>query len=594
MTSNHHRSSPRSGDLNSTDLYVPNRFRGHGAGDYLLLTTLMRGDRRVHMIAIMVTVAFFVLALRLVYVTLPDLGASVASVANAAYHNGSPINPQRPAIRDRHGRLLATDIVTHDFYVDTRKIENPQASAMAMATVLRNRDHDALYKKLASRRANIRIASGLVPHEHEALHQLGIAGVNFKSNRRRLYPDGRLFSHILGFTGSDHTGLVGFERYLDNNFPLAVDDPTAPVFLAVDAAVQHATRDTLANAIKTYRAKAGVAIVLDIHNGEIAAMVSLPDFDPNTDRNSHEEMFFNQASLGLYEMGSVFKLFTMATALDAGTIDIHSRFDVTEPLRIGAFTIKDFKPFKGSLTTPEVLLKSSNIGIAKIAAGVGADRLQRRFSDFGLLAPLDIELGERATPLQPQQWGKIATATIAYGYGLSVSPLHVAVAAARMLNGGYAITPTLLRRDKAISFPQILDTKTSETLLWIARRNVIVGTARRAEAQHYPVAGKTGTAEKAVAGGYDHDALRTSFVGVFPYPKPRYLVLVSLDEPKSTPDSYGWATSGWNAAPTASRLIERIAPLLRVTPSYPPTPKRPPARATPTPSRSHVVAGVGR
>jgi len=364
------------------------------------------------------------------------------------------------------------------------------------------------------------------------------------------------------------------EQFVDDNPQLAMSHAGSAggedsVTLSLDLGVQHVLREELKSAVTAFHAKAASGIVMDVHSGEVLAIASLPDYDPNRREQALDKNRLNRIGSGVYEMGSVFKIFTVAGALDSGVATMRSSYDASSPIKVGSFSISDFHGKNRSLTVPEIFIYSSNIGSAKMALDMGIDRHRAFLKKLGLLGRVRTELGYAPAPIIPQHWQRLNTMTIAFGHGLSVTPLQLAASALPLVNGGIGVTPTFLPRspDEAMAVsPRVLKASTSESMLQLMRLNVLKGTAKRAEAIGYRVGGKTGTAEKVVGGRYNTSALLTSFLAAFPTDAPEYLVLVMLDEPQRVAASGNQATAGVNAAPTARKIIERIAPILGVAP----------------------------
>jgi cell division protein FtsI (penicillin-binding protein 3) len=393
---------------------------------------------------------------------------------------------------------------------------------------------------------------------------------------RRVYPMGKLAAHVLGFVDLDSKGIAGIEKYLDDRgalYTASLAEPETrsamPATLSIDVRVQHALTDELTRAIVKYRAKAGGGVILDAGTGEVLALVSLPDFNPNSQKKVFTTDQMNRMTSGVFELGSVIKAVTFAMALDYGVADLDSRFDARMPLIIGRARIDDYHPTHRILTVPEIFINSSNIGTAKMALEVGTERHQAFLRRVGLFDRLVTEVPESAKPLLPPRWGKLVTATAAFGHGFAVQPLQGASVVAGLLNGGVLIPPTFIKRDHSEAEGlgrRVIKTETSNKLRYLFRLNAQKGTATRADALGYRVGGKTGTAEKVVNGRYVHDQRLNAFIGAFPMEAPHYVLLVLLDDPQPLPETYGFATAGWNAVPTAGRIIERIAPMLGVEP----------------------------
>jgi cell division protein FtsI (penicillin-binding protein 3) len=330
--------------------------------------------------------------------------------------------------------------------------------------------------------------------------------------------------------------------------------------------VQHALQDELAGAVAAFQAKGAAGIVLDVTSGEVLALASLPDFDPNEPGEAAKDALFNRATLGVFEMGSTFKIFSTAMALDTQKVTFASQFDATSPITHGRFTISDFHPENRVLSVPEVFVHSSNIGTAKMALEVGTNVQKAYLAKMGLLMPVASEIKETGTPIAPKTWGELETMTVSYGHGIAITPMHVATASAALVNGGKLVKPTFVKREAGtvVPFTRVVSEQTSAQMRDLLRLAVTQGTGSKADVPGYPVGGKTGTAEKATGGDYAPKRLLSSFVGVFPARAPSYLVLIMLDEPQGNETTEGFATAGWTAAPTAGKVIARIAPMLNV------------------------------
>jgi cell division protein FtsI (penicillin-binding protein 3) len=476
----------------------------------------------------------------------------------------------RPDIVDRNGEVMATDIVTASLYADGRAIVDPVETARQLASALPDLDVDDLTEKLESRRAFIWLKRDMTPKQQYAVHYLGLPGLGYRREQKRVYPNGHSSSHVLGSVDIDNRGTAGMERYIDKSLLLgqgdAGGDRARPVPLSIDMRVQFALRDELAKGIEEFKAKAAVGIIMDVHTGEVVAMSSLPDFDPNDPMASSEDSRFNRATLGVYELGSVFKTVTLAAALDSGKVKIDDRFDATQPIKMGRFTIHDFHAENRWLSVPEIFMVSSNIGTAKIALQLGTDDYRAYLARFGLLTRPNIELPEAGSPLLPPRWGELSTITASFGQGIAVTPLQVVSAMAMIVNGGTQVRPSFLRQDSVKVGPNLISHDASDEMRDMLRLVVTDGTGRKADVPGYPVIGKTGTAEKAVNGGYAQHRLISSFLSAFPANNPRYAMFIMFDEPQGSKATYGYATAGWNAAPVTARVVKRVAPLLGLQP----------------------------
>ena len=480
----------------------------------------------------------------------------------------------RPDILDRNGELLATDIKGATLYADPQRVIDQDELVEQVTGVLPDVNAAELRAKLKAGRRFVRIKRELTPKQQAEIHELGLPGLAFIEEYRRVYPVGATASHVVGLVDVDSKGLAGIEKFIDDNPQLVMAHAETAsgeqsVSLSLDLGVQHVLREELGRAMATYHAKAAGGIVLDVHSGEVLALASLPDYDPNHREQALDKDRLNRMSSGVYEMGSVFKVFTVAGVLDEGLASLHSVYDASSPIHYASFTIEDFHGQKRPLTVPEVFIYSSNIGAAKMALQMGVDRHRAFLKKLGLTSRLSTELGESAAPIIPTHWQKLNTMTIAFGHGMSVTPLQLAAATLPLVNGGIAVTPTFLPRSREEGYgagTRVLKQQTSAAMLKLMRLNVLKGTGKRANAEGYRVGGKTGTAEKVVGRHYSTSALLTSFLATFPTDAPEYVVLVMLDEPQRVEASGNQATAGTNAAPTASKIIERIAPILGVAP----------------------------
>jgi cell division protein FtsI (penicillin-binding protein 3) len=489
----------------------------------------------------------------------------------------SRVTASRPDIVDRNGEVLATDINTASLYAEPRRSVDADEALEKLLTVLPDLNVEQTWNRLKSDAGFIWLRRQLSPRQQQAIMQLGIPGVGFRTEKRRFYPGGPTAAHIVGLVNVDNKGIAGIEKYVDDQgladlqaTGLAVPKDLEPVRLSIDLRVQHILRDELEQAMERYRAIGAGAVVLNTRTGEVLGMASLPDYDPNNPFNAHEKDRLNRMSAGVYEMGSTFKGFTLAMALDAGTATLNSRFDASRPIQIARHTIRDFHGKGRVLTVPEVFIYSSNIGTARMAETVSVDHHRAFFRSIGLLDRMKTELPEVARPTEPSEWKRIHQITISFGHGVATTPLQTAMSAAAMLNGGFLIQPTFLPRTEEQALAgatQVIKEKTSAMMRYLFRLNVEKGSGRRAEVPGYFVGGKTGTAEKVVNGRYSNDKRFNGFLAGFPANDPDYIVLVVLDEPK--PEKPGMsATSGLNTAPVVGNIIRRSAALLGVKPDF--------------------------
>jgi cell division protein FtsI (penicillin-binding protein 3) len=515
------------------------------------------GHNRLIVVGALFGLVFSTIAGRLVEITL----LAPAEPRMSSVRRALPI--ERGEITDRNGVLLASSLGMISVYADPRKILDPADAAQQLARVLPDINETTIRNRLASARSFVYVKRDLTPRQEYDVNRLGIPGVFFQREDKRLYPQGPIVSHVLGFSDVDNHGLAGVEKFMDERLR-----GSEAIQLSIDLRVQNIVRQELAASIAKFSSVGGAAIVMDAHTGELLALVSLPDFDPNEPGTASDDARFNRATLGVYEMGSTFKIFNTAMALDSGATTLAGRFDATHPIPIGRFTISDYHAEKRWLSVPEIFMYSSNIGSAKMALEAGT-ATQRAFLDrMHMLAPLKIELPEVGHPHMPMPWRPINTMTIAFGHGISVSPLHLAAGTAAVVNGGIYVEPTLVKHEPGEPMPgeRVMSSKTSESMRKLMRLVVEQGTGKMAAVPGYMVGGKTGTAEKAAKGGYREKALISSFMAAFPMNDPQYVVLGMLDEPKGTKDTYNFATAGWTAAPMVGRMIGRIGPLLGMMP----------------------------
>lgn len=534
----------------------------------------LAGQNRIRLISLCFGAAFVAIGAQLTHLTIfpkQDDGPPRAAVEE---------HLPRPDILDRNGVLLATDVAVASIYADPSKIIDIDEAIELLTATLPDLDAKELRRKLMGSKHFAWIKRQASPEERDAVYNLGIPGVSYMNERRRVYPQGHLGAQVVGYVDLDTKGIAGLERYLDGQgalYTASLADPsehkTAPAQSSIDIRVQAAMVDEISKAITQFSAIAGGGIVMNIKTGEVLSLVSLPDFNPNQEKKSFTKEQQNHMTSGVYELGSVIKAVTFAMAFDYGTATLESRYDARFPLVIGKNRINDFHAQRKVLTVPEVFTNSSNIGTARMALEVGLERHQAFLRRVGLFERLQTELPESAKPLLPKRWSRLASATAAFGHGFAVQPLQGAAVVAGLINGGHLMTPTFLKRseeDALAGSQAVVKPHTSEMLRYLFRLNAQVGSAAKADVIGYRVGGKTGTAEKVVNGRYAKDKRLASFIGAFPMEDPKYLVLVMLDEPQATPETYGFATAGWNAVPTAGKIIERIAPMLGIEPEFTP------------------------
>ncbi len=484
----------------------------------------------------------------------------------------------RPNILDRNGAILATDIKAPSLYAEPRKLIDIDDAEEQLTAALPDLDGKELHERLASKRGFVWLKREITPKQQAEIHRLGIPGVGFLTENKRVYPNGPTVSQVIGLVNIDNQGIAGMEKWVDGQglaalhmAGLATDRLQRPVQLSLDLRAQYAMRDELVKARAKFHAKAAAGLILNVNTGEVVALVSEPDYDPNNPREANDPSRINRLTTGVFEMGSTFKVLTVAMALDDGKATLKSKFDASHPLHYGRFFIHDYEPKGRALSVPEIFTFSSNIGAARMALAVGVDGHKAFLKKMGQLDRLRTELPESAEPLVPKHWGELNTVTIAFGHGLSVAPLQAAMGIAATVNGGLLIKPTFLKRSRAAALKvakRVLKPQTSLDMRYLLRLNAEIGTAKLANVPGFYVGGKTGTAEKVVNGRYAKHKLLTDFMAVLPADKPRYLLMIMLDEPQPVPGTHGFATAGWNAGPTASKVIARVAPLLDIEPRF--------------------------
>ncbi len=484
----------------------------------------------------------------------------------------------RPDIVDRNGEVLATDVKAPSLFGEPRRIIDKDEAIELLTATLPDLDTSEVRDRLSSKKGFVWLKREITPKQQQEIHRLGIPGIGFLRENKRVYPTGNEVAHLIGLVNIDNQGIAGMEKWLDSNgladlhrAGFATDRLQRPVELSVDLRVEHALRDELLKAKEKFRAKAASGLVSNVRTGEIVAMVSVPDFDPNSPKEAHDPDRINRLTTGVYEMGSTFKAFTLAMALDSGKYDLNSMWDARGPLHYGKFAIHDDEPKGRFLSMKEVFTFSSNVGAARIALSQGVEAHKAFLRKMGQLERLRTELPESASPILPRHWGELNTVTIAFGHGIAVAPLQAVMGIDALVNGGYLIPPTFMKRseEEAMAIAKrVIKPETSEKMRFLMRLNAEIGTARKADVKGYYIGGKTGTAEKVVNGRYARKRVLTAFTAVLPADNPRYQLLVMLDEPQALKETYGFITSGWNAVPTGGNVIARIAPLLGIEPRF--------------------------
>ena len=537
----------------------------------------MRAEGRLLVMGAMFALAYGAIGVR--------MGALAGTVPEEPQSTvvGNPIFGQRADIVDRNGRILATNLDTHALYAHPRDMVDPEQTARELAAIFPELKVDQLVKDFTGTRKFVWIRRQLSPEQMQQVHDIGSPGLVFGPREMRLYPNGAIAAHILGgasygregVASAEVIGVAGVERKFDEY----LRDPAnegAPLELSIDLTIQAAAEEVLAGGMSIMNAKGAASVLMDVHTGEIISMVSLPDFDPNKrpqvllTGDQSDSPLFNRAVQGVYELGSTFKIFAVTQAMELGLINPETMINTKGPLQWGKFRIRDFHDYGAQLSATDVIVQSSNIGTARIAMQIGAERQQEFLRSLGFMEATPVELQEAPSgvPLLPRKWSELSTMTISYGHGLSSSPLHLATAYSSLLNGGTRVYPTLLHRENRKTGPRIVRAEISERSRDMLRQVVSRGTASFGEVEGYEVGGKTGTADKPKqnGGGYYKDKVIATFASVFPANDPQYVLIVTFDEPSENSGIEPRRTAGWTAVPVAAEMIRRVAPLLGLRP----------------------------
>ena len=516
---------------------------------------------RIYVVLAVFGAVFAILGVGAVRAALFSGASQEAEVATAAVAS-------RADIVDRNGQLMATNLVAYGVYVDPDEVWDVDATYNALLQAAPQLNPGRLHKALTADHQSY-LLGGLTPEQRDRIHALGLPGLSFAEEDKRVYPLGISAAHVIGFSDSGGRGIAGVERSLDPAIR-ADGRAGAPVALSIDMRVQGALEDEVAKAADALHAKGAVGIVTDIQTGEILGMTSWPSYDPSAAGRASDDSKLNRAATSDYEMGSTFKVFTLSAGLDTGTATLNSRFDATQPLRIGDRTIHDDDPENRVMTLADVFIHSSNIGTSRLALTMGSDVMTRYFRAFGLFRPAPVELRESAHPFLPRKWDENTLASSAFGQAIMITPLQEAAAMGAVMNGGVYI-PLTIKKLPPGARPlghRVISPETAQIMLELLRLNVLKGTGTQANVDGLRVGGKTGSAQKAMNGHYEQTKLVSSFASVFPVDGPigtkRYFVLVLIDEPVAGTFSHGQRTAAWTAAPAAGRVINRIAPFLGV------------------------------
>ncbi|HEY0330979.1 MAG TPA: penicillin-binding protein 2 [Rhodopseudomonas sp.] len=549
-----------------------------------LIRSLLYGRNVDRSIKARARVGFAMLAFAAIYavigfrlVTIAVIGDSHGARRAAAQ---DAVATARPDIVDRNGEVLATDVKTPSLFGEPRRIIDKDEAVELLTATLPDLDTAEVRERLSSKKGFVWLKREITPQQQLEVRKLGVPGIGFLRENKRVYPSGPAVSHLIGLVNIDNQGIAGIEKWLDTNgladlhrAGFATDRLQTPIELAVDLRVEHALRDELMKAKEKYSAKAASGLVSNVRTGEIVAMVSLPDFDPNNPREAHDPDRINRLTTGVYEMGSTFKTLTLAMALDSGKANLNTLYDARGALHFGKFAIHDSHSLGRAITLTEVFTYSSNIGAARVALAQGVEAHKAFLKKVGQMDRLRTELPESAAPIVPKRWSELNTITISFGHGIAVAPLQAVMGINAMVNGGYLIPPTFLKRSEQEAMElgkRVVRKDTSDKIRYLMRLNAETGTAKQADqlAKGYYIGGKTGTAEKVVGGRYSKKQVLNSFTAILPADNPQFQVLVMLDEPKALPETHGFITSGWNAVPAGGKVIARIAPLLGIEPRF--------------------------
>ncbi|MBU2963294.1 penicillin-binding protein 2 [Citreicella sp. C3M06] len=541
----------------------------------------VRAEGRLAMLGVMFLCAFVTIGARM------GLLSATEPTEPRAYAPGASILASRADIVDREGRILATNMETHSLYAHPQQMVDPERAARELAKIFPDLDGAALERRFKDPKSKFRwVKKKISPEQMQAVHDIGEPGLLFGPREMRLYPNGALAAHVLGGASfgregvhaAEVIGTAGIEKYFDAQ----LRDPArggAPLELSLDLGIQSAVEGVLDSGMKLMNAKGAAAVLMNVHTGEVIAIASLPDFDPNDRPNPPtkgapaDSPLFNRAVQGVYELGSTFKIFAAAQAMELGLVTPQTIIDTRPPFRVGGFSIGEFEGHNyGQISVEKIIIESSNRGTGKLALAIGPERQQQFLKSLGFFEPVKFEMVEApgGQPLLPKRWGELSTVTISYGHGLSSSPLHLAAGYAAIANGGYAVQPTLLKQQGPRLGEKVMSSGVALEARRMLRKVVSEGTASFGDVPGYSVGGKTGTADKPKenGGGYYKDKTITTFASMFPSESPEYVLIVTLDEPVETSGDKPRRTAGWTSVPIGAEIIGRVAPLLGLRPEY--------------------------
>ena len=537
-----------------------------------------RAETRLLVVGVLFCIGFALVGTRMTVLASSEAVEPQASVSSAR------IVAQRANIEDRNGRVLATNLITNSLYAQPHFMVEPLRAAEELAAIFPDLNEERLIKDFTGKRKFLWVKKKLSPEQLQAVHEIGEPGLMFGPREMRLYPNGKLAAHVLGGASFGREGVHSAEVIgtagVEKAFDEYLRDPAydgAPLQLSIDMTVQAAAKQVLYGGMRLMNAKGATSVLMDVKSGEIISMISLPDFDPNkrprplTEGDQSDSPLFNRAVQGVYELGSTFKIFTAAQSLELGLVNPSTMIDTKGPLRWGKHKIRDFHDYGKQLSVTDIIVKSSNIGTARMAMDIGAKRQREFLGQLGFLNATPVEMVEApgAKPLLPPNWSEISTMTISFGHGLSSSPLHLAAGYATMVNGGTKVEPTLVKKvGPIVPGPRVISERTSLQAQSMLRQVVERGTASFARDTGYEIGGKTGTADKPKPrGGYYKDKVIATFASAFPMSDPKYVLIVTLDEPVETSGKKPRRTAGWTAVPVAAEMVRRLGPLLGLRPT---------------------------
>ena len=540
-----------------------------------------RAEGRLLVLGVFFFCAFVVVGVRMGMLATSD------AVEPRASAQGAAISAARADIVDRKGRLLATNFETYALYAQPPLMVDPEAAARGLAAIFPELEEEKLIKGFTGKRKFLWVRKKISPEQMQAVHDIGDPGLLFGPRDMRLYPNGSLAAHVLGGASFGKEGVLAAEVIgvagVEKQFDHYLRDPAngqRPLVLSLDLTVQAAAERVLYGGMKIMNAKGATSVLMDVKTGEVISVVSLPDFDPNnrprpaTTGDQSDSPLFNRSVQGVYELGSVFKIFAAAQAVDLGLVTPSTIIDTKGPMRVGGFRVGEFRNKNyGKLSVSDIIVKSSNRGTGRLALQIGVERQQEFLKSLGFFEATPFEIVEAATgkPLLPKRWTELSAVTISYGHGLSTSPMHLAAAYAAIANGGYKVAPTILKQDGPRLGQRVMSDAAARASRDMLRAVVTDGTASMGEVPGYAVGGKTGTADKPKpTGGYYEDKVIATFATIFPANDPKYVLVVTLDEPVETSGDKPRRTAGWTAVPVAAEMIGRIAPLLGLRPTVEP------------------------